>query len=162
MNRAGLQTVRAKLERLGIDHRNLTDTEVFHLNCVLCGWYVTPRARAGTAPITAQVWLAAALGTGGRYLAPETPDHPAELRDGGPTVDSVILMAIVQRHFLTEPEPAWDDDALADALGLDARDIARAQAVLDALELILRRARPPLGAHWWERVAVGRRQTGDR
>jgi hypothetical protein len=160
MNRASLRTVRAKLERLGIDHEDLTDIEVFHLNCVLCGWYVTPPARAGTPPITAQVWLAAALGTGGRYQAPETPGHPAELRDGGPTVDSVILMAIVQRHFLTVPEPAWDDDALAGALGLHARDIARAQAVLDALELIVRRARPPLGPRWWERVAVGRRHTG--
>jgi hypothetical protein len=158
MNRASLQTVRAKLERLGLDPQDLTDTEVFHLNCVLCGWYVTPPARAGTPPITAQVWLAAALGAGGRYQAPETPGHPAALRDGGPAIDSVILMAIVQRHFLAEPQPAWDDDALAGALGLDPCDVARAQAVLDAVESIVRRARPPLGPRWWERVAVGRRQ----
>jgi hypothetical protein len=162
MNRASLHAVRAQLARLGIDHGDLTDTEVFHLNCVISGWRVTPPARAGTAPITAQVWLAAALGAGGRYLAPETPGHPAELRDGGPAIDSVILMAIVQRHFLAEPEPAWDDDALAGALGLDPRDIARAQVALDAVEPMARRARPPLGAHWWERVAVGRRRTGGR
>ena len=162
MNRASLQTVRAQLARLGIDHRDLTDTEIFHLNCVISGWFVTPPTRVGTAPITAHVWLAAALGTGGRYQAPETPGHPAELRDGEPAVDSVILMALVQRHFLTAPEPAWDDDALAEALGLEARDFARAQAVLEAVEPMARRARAPLGPRWWERVAVGRRQVGGR
>jgi hypothetical protein len=161
MNPTSLRAVRSKLERLGIDHRDLTDLEVFHMNCALCGWHVTPRTRADAGPIAAHVWLAAALAGGGRYLAPDTPGHPAELRDGGPPVDSVVLMAIVQRHFLRAVEPAWDDDALAEALGLDAGDLARAQAVLDALQPMVRRAPPPLGAGWWERTAIApRRRAG--
>jgi hypothetical protein len=160
MNRSSLRAVRSKLEQLGIDHRDLTDLEVFHMNCALSGWHVTPRTRAGAGPITARVWLAAALVTGGRYLAPDTPGHPAELGDGGPPVDSVVLMAIVQRNFLKSRQPAWDDEALAEALGLDARDLTRAQAVLDALQPMIRRARAPLGTGWWERAEIARRQAG--
>jgi hypothetical protein len=160
MNRTSLHSVRAKLARLEIDDRDLTDTEVFHLNCVLCGWHVTPRTPANTAAISAHLWLAAALGAGGRYLSPETPGHPADLRDGGPLVDSVILMAVVQRHFLKVPEPAWDDDALAEALGLDARDIARTQAVLDAMQPMVPRGGPPLGPAWWTQEALGWPVTG--
>jgi hypothetical protein len=142
--------LRAELARREIDHRRLTDTEVFHLACALRGWYVTPRAKANTRAVNARVWLASALGTGGRYRPPETPGHPADLEDGGPLVDSVILMAVIQRHFLPAPEPAWDDRALGAALGLDGADLTRAQAVLDAMREIVPRARPPLGAGWWE------------
>jgi hypothetical protein len=42
---------RAALERVRIDHRNLTATEVFHLRCVLCGWHVAPRTPADRPPI---------------------------------------------------------------------------------------------------------------
>jgi hypothetical protein len=150
-----LPTLRASLERRLIDHQDLTGTEVLHLSCALSGWHVTPRTPANTRAIDSRVWLAAALATGGRYRAPETPGHPAELRDGGPLVDSVILMAVVQRHFVQVPEPGWDDDALAEALGLDARDIARAQEAFDAVQAVVRRGRPPLGPGWWERAALG-------
>ena len=141
--------LRAQLRCRGIDPRDLTDVEVFHLSCALRVWHVTPRTAANTRAIDARVWLAAALGTRGRYRAPDTPAHPADLRDGGPLVDSVVLMAVVQRHFLAVAAPAWDDAALAAALGLDRRDVARAQRVLDAMQAVVPRARPPLGPGWW-------------
>ena len=111
--------LRADLDRRGIDHGHLNDIEAFHLSCALRGWHVTPRTAAGSAPIDARVWLTAALSAGGRYAAPETPGHPADLRDGGAEIDSVILMAVVQRHFLPLPDHAWDDESLGDQLGLD-------------------------------------------
>ena len=145
--------LRADLERRDIDHARLTDTEVFHLACALRGWHVTPRTAANTGPIDARVWLAAALATGGRYRAPDTFGHPTELRDGGLLVDSTVLMAVVQRHFLDAPAPGWEDDALAAQLGLDAADVARAQRVLDDVAALVRRARPPLGPGWWTGVS---------
>ena len=148
--------LRAQLRCRGIDPSDLTDLEAFHLSCALRGWHVTPRTAAGTRAIDARVWLAAALGTGGRYHAPVTPAHPADLRDDGRLVDSVILMAVVQRHFLPAPEPAWDDVALGDALGLAPRDVTRAQVVLDAMQAVVPRARPPLGPRWWRRTPPAR------
>jgi hypothetical protein len=145
--------LRADLERVDIDHAPLADAEVFHLACALRGWHVTPRTAANTGPIDARVWLAAALATGGRYRAPDADGHPAELRDGGPLVDSIVLMAIVQRHFLYAPEPGWGDDALAASLGLEPGAVARAQLVLDDVSALVRRARAPLGPGWWTRFA---------
>jgi hypothetical protein len=149
---SNVSRLRTELAYREIDHAHLTDVEVFHLACALRGWHVTPRAEARTRAINARVWLAAALGARGRYRAPDTPGHPADLEDGGPLVDSVILMAVVQRHFLTAPERAWGDDALGEALGLDGADVTRAQAVLDAMQAVVPRARPPLGPGWWERA----------
>ena len=146
---------RARLERLDLEHSDLTDTEVFHLGSAVGGWSVTPRTPAGDPPISARVWLAAALSAAGRYQAPEAFGHPAGLRDGGPLVDSVILMAVIQRHFLREPQPSWDDDALGEQLGLDGRDVARAQVALDALHPVVPRGRPPLGPRWWEHAPRG-------
>jgi hypothetical protein len=146
--------LRADLERLEIDHAPLTDTEVFHLACALRGWHVTPRTAANTGPIDARVWLTAALATRGRYRAPDADGHPAELRDGGPLVDSIVLMAVVQRHFLDAAAPGWDDDALAAPLGLPAGDVARAQRVLDEVSSLVPRARAPLAPGWW--TAAGR------
>src|SRR4051794_2686463 len=79
-----IPSLRADLERRDIDHRPLSDTEVFHLACALRGWHVTPRTAANTGPIDARVWLAAALASGGRYPPPPArgpPPHPA---DAGP------------------------------------------------------------------------------
>jgi hypothetical protein len=148
-----LQHLRATVERRGLEHRHLTDVEVFHLACALRGWQVTPRTPAGGRPIDAAVWLAAALAAGGRYRAPDRTGHAAELRDGGSPVDSVILMAIVQRHVLAVPEDGWDDDALAEQLGLAAHDVTRAQAVLDDVRAVMRGADPPLGPWWWDRAS---------
>src|ERR1700754_1776751 len=158
---SGVQSItsphlRAQLRCRGLDPTDLTDLEVFHLSCALRGWHVTPRTAAGARAIDARVWLAAALSTGGRYHAPVTPGHPAEVGDGGPFVDSVILMAVVQRHFLAVAAPAWDDVALGRALGLEPQDIARAQAVLDAMQAVVPRARPPLGPGWWRRTPAAR------
>jgi hypothetical protein len=155
-----LPLLRAGLERRGIDHRDLTDLEVVHLDGVIRGWHVTPRTPVNTHAISAKVWLAAALGAGGRYRAPEAFGHPADLHDGGPLVDSVILMALVQRHFLATPGPAWDDEALGAQLGLDGRDVTRAQAVLDAMQAAVPRAQPPLGPGWWKRVPERELRTG--
>jgi len=150
--------LRADLDRRGIDHAALADTDVFHLACALRGWHVTPRTNANTGPIDARVWLAAALASGGRYRAPDADGHPADLRDGGPLVDSIVLMAVVQRHFLEAPAPGWDDDALAAPLGLDPAAVARAQRVLDDVAMLVPRAPAPLGAAWWD----GMSQRADR
>ena len=147
---------RAMLERLDIEHRGLSALEVFHLTCAITGWHVMPRTLRDGPPITAAVWLAAALGTGGRYQATEAPGHPADLRDGGPLVDSVVLMAVVQRHFLAVPQPGWSDEALGQQLGLDGLGVTRAQRVLDAMCAVVPRRRPPLGARWWERAPAAR------
>jgi hypothetical protein len=149
--------LRADLDRRRIDHEHLTDTEAFHLSCALRGWHVAPRTPAQARPIDARVWLAAALGTGGRYVAPERFGHPADLRDGGPLVDAVVLMAIVQRHFLPLPDHGWDDESLGDQLGLDAADVVRAQAALDEALALTGRVEPPLGAAWWTRAPSLRR-----
>src|SRR6185295_5476107 len=135
------------------DHAPLSDIEVFHLGCILRGWHVLPRTAPNTAAINATVWLAAALSTNGRYRAPDTPGHPADLGDGGPLVDPVILMAVVQRHFLAEPHAAWDDASLAEARGLDVDDVARTQAVLDRVLGLVARAQAPVGARWWAGAA---------
>src|SRR4051794_14407145 len=119
-------SARGHLESLGIDHRTLTQTDVVTLSYSLHGWQIVPATPAGAAPIVARVWLAAALNTRGRYCAPERFGHPAELEDGGPAIDSVILMALIQRPFLPEPSPAWDDASLATQLGLEAEDVQRA------------------------------------
>jgi hypothetical protein len=147
-----LTRLRADLERRAIDHLRLTDTEVFHLGSAIRGWHVMPRTARNTGPISARVWLASALAAGGRYRAPDAAGHPAELGDGGLLVDAVVLMAVVQRHFLPAPGPAWDDASLGEQLGLDRRDITRAQAVLDAVQDLVPRGRPPLGTHWWDPV----------
>ena len=147
---------RAVLERLGIEHRELSAIEVFHLTCAIGGWQVMPRTPRDGPPIIAEVWLAAALGTGGRYQAPAAAGHPADLRDGGPLVDSVVLMAVVQRHFLAVRQPGWSDEALGEQLGLDGLDVTRAQRVLDAMCAVVPRRRPPLGARWWERSPAAR------
>jgi hypothetical protein len=146
-------SARGHLEALGVDHAALTHADAVTLSYSLHGWQLLPATPADAAPIVARVWLFAALNTGGRYKAPERPGHAADLEDGGPLVDSIVLMAIVQRHFLREPAAGWEDAALAAALGLDPGDFARAQRVLDqAMTLPARNPRPaPLGVHWWER-----------
>jgi hypothetical protein len=148
--------LRSELERRQVDHRPLSDTEVFHLACALRGWHVTPRTAANTGPIDARVWLAAALASGGRYRPPDADGHPADLRDGGPLVDSIVLMAVVQRHLLDAPAPGWSDDALAVQLGVEPATVARVQLVLDDVSALVRRARPPLGPEWWTSVSPAR------
>jgi hypothetical protein len=148
--------LRADLERRDIDPGPLSDTEAFRLACALRGWHVTPRTAANTGPIDARVWLAAALASGGRYRAPDADGHPADLRDGGPLVDSIVLMAVVQRHLLDAPAPGWDDDALAAQLGVAPAAVARVQLVLDDVSALVRRALPPLGPGWWTSVSRAR------
>jgi hypothetical protein len=144
-------SARGHLESLGIEHSTLTHQDVVTLSYSLHGWQLLPSTPAGAPPIVARVWLFAALNARGRYQAPECPGHVCDLDDGGPLVDSIALMAIIQRHFLREAAPAWDDRSLAAQLGLDPNDLTRAQRVLDAvLTLPARNPRPaPLGYHWW-------------
>jgi hypothetical protein len=146
---------REHLASLGIDHAGLAHGDVVTMSYSLRGWHVVPSTPADAPPIVARVWLLAALNARGRYLAPERPGHLAELEDGGRAVDSIVLMAVLQRHFLSRPEPAWDDATLARDLRVDADDLTRAQRVLDAaLQLPLRASRPaPLGRHWWREHA---------
>jgi hypothetical protein len=143
--------VRGHLKELGIDHSALTHADALTMSYSLHGWQMLPATRADAPPIIARVWLLAALNTRGRYQAPERFGHPAELEDGGAPIDSVILMAVIQRHFLAERALDWDDPSLAEQLGLPVWEIARAQRVLDAVASLPLRARrePPLGRHWW-------------
>jgi hypothetical protein len=146
-------SARGHLERLGIDHAALTQQDAVTLSYSLHGWQLYPATPADAPPIVARVWLFAALNTRGGYQAPDCPGHPADLEDGGAPVDSVVLMALIQRHFLRERAPGWDDGTLASALGLERDALTRAQHVLDqVLALPARNPRPaPLGPRWWER-----------
>jgi hypothetical protein len=69
-------------------------------------------------------------------------------RDDGRMVDSIVLMAVVQRHFLRESQPGWGDEQLARDLGLNSEDVARAQSTLDR---VARATGHPavLRARWW-------------
>src|SRR4051794_39406420 len=144
-------SARRHLESLGIAHETLPQRELVTLSYTLHGWHVRPSTPSDAPPITARVWLLAGLQCNGEYMAPERFGHPADLEDGGPPVDSVVLMAVLQRHFLPRHAPGWDDASLAAQLGLHAAEIARAQLVLDhVLTLPLKQPRPaPLGAEWW-------------
>ena len=142
---------RGHLERMGIAHRNLSHDEAVTISYTLHGWHIAPRTPPGERPMNALAWLLAALHTQGRYAAPDIPGHPAELEDGAAPVDSVALMAVIQRHFLPTREPAWNDHAVAAQLGIDSAEITRAQGALDRAARLLRYPRPaPLGAHWWD------------
>ena len=144
-------SAREHLESLRIEHSALTHQDVVTLSYSLRGWPLLPTTPCGAPPIVARVWLFAAVNARGRYQAPERPDHRCDLDDGGPLVDSIVLMAIIQRHFLREAASAWDDHSLAAQLGLDREALTRAQRVLDTvLTLPARNPRPaPLGHHWW-------------
>lgn len=135
------------LDRRGIDHRDLSERDALHLGYVLTGFVLTGPATSG--PITASVWIASALIAGGRYVPPETPGHVADLGDGGPMVDSIALMAVIQRHLLNERRPGWADEELARDLNLDAEDIARTQNTLDRIAQATGHL-AVLGGRWWE------------
>jgi hypothetical protein len=144
---------RGHLERMGIVHDDLDQADVITISYTLHGWHLVPETPAGPRPIKARAWLLAALHTGGRYAAPETPGHPADLDDGDDHIDSVILMAVIQRHFLPVRQPAWEDAALAAQLGVESSDLGRAQAALERSARMLRYPRPaPLGIRWWQRL----------
>lgn len=134
--------IRRHLEQRGIPHTHLCDRDAVNLGFAANGYLVIPQIPASHAAIDAPVWLASALAAHGRYAAPEIDDHPAELDDGGSLVDAAVLMLIVQRHFLTCPQPGWSDDELAAEFDLDQRDFARAQRVLDSMLCVV----PPPGA----------------
>jgi hypothetical protein len=153
----GASMWRTHLKRIGIEQLALTDKDAQVLSLTISGWQVTPTTPAGSAPIAGRVWLAAALNARGRYRAPEISGHPALLDDGGRAIDSVILMAVVQRHFLRVAEPGWDDVALARQLGVKRHDIARAQVLVDDTVALMRRTAAPLGARWWEHHSEVRR-----
>jgi hypothetical protein len=140
-------SAREYLERLGIEHTGLSQADVITISYTLRGWQILPRTAADAPPIVARVWLLAALNTRGRYVAPARFGHPADVEDGGRPIDSIALMAVIQRHFLTNHAPAWHDAALADQLGLELDDMQRVQRA----RLPLRTPRlPPLGEHWWQ------------
>jgi hypothetical protein len=140
-------SARGFLDRRGIDHQDLSERDALHLGYVLTGFVLTVPAASG--PITASVWIASALTAGGRYVPPETPGHVADLRDGGPMVDSIVLMAVIQRHLLDEPRPGWADEELARDLNQNPEDIARTQHTLDRIAQAI--GHPSvLGGRWWE------------
>ena len=139
------------LDERGIEHRALSERDALHLAYVLAGFVLT--VPAGSGPITALVWIASALTAGGRYVAPELPGHGADLDDGGSMVDSIVLMAVVQRHLLDEPRPGWGDDELARDLSVNPEDIARAQDTLDRVAWATRHP-AALGVRWWERNVI--------
>src|SRR4051794_32630084 len=113
---------REHLAALGIDHDRLSPSDLVMMSYSLRGWQLVPVTPADAPPIVARAWLVATVNTRGRYNAPEKPGPPADLEDGGALVDSVVLMAVLQRHFLPRPEPDWDDATLASGLGLATDD----------------------------------------
>jgi hypothetical protein len=140
-------SARGFLDRRGIEHQDLSERDALHLGYVLTGFVLTVPATSG--PITASVWIASALTAGGRYVPPETPGHVADLRDGGPMVDSIVHMAVIQRYLLNEPRLGWGDEELARDLNLNPEDIARAQNTLDRIAQAT--GHPAgLGGRWWE------------
>jgi hypothetical protein len=157
---------RAQLDRYGVEHQALDDTDAASLYRALAGIRLVPSTPSDRPPIVARVWLAAALAAGGSYRAPERFAHPADLQDGQGLIDSVILMAIIQRHFSNTPELGWDDQWLAEQLGVTSENITRAQRVLeDALETLRRvltdpamqqRITPVLGERWWQALCEPR------
>ena len=63
-------------------------------------------------------------------------------------VDSIVLMAVIQRHLLNEPRPGWADAELARDLNLNPGDIARTQNALDRIAQAI--GHPGvLGGRWW-------------
>jgi len=154
---------RGHLERMGIAHDDLDQSDVMTISYTLHGWHVVPRTPAGPRPIKARAWLLAALHTGGRYAAPDTFGHPADLEDGEHHINSVILMAVIQRHFLPVREPAWGDAALAAQLGVETSEVGRAQAALERSAWMLRYPRPaPLGVRWWQQASRSTERPIDR
>ena len=149
-------SARGHLDQLGIDHETLTHADVVTLSYSLHGWRVEPtHARRRPGRSSRSVWLLAALNN--RWALPARRSgmgHVADLEDGGRPVDAVVLMAIVQRHFVPAPasdvgrQPRWRRQ-------LRPRTPRRPafERVLDEVGTYpLRNGRPaPLGARWWER-----------
>src|ERR1700722_244 len=133
------------LDRRGINHQDLSERDALHLGYVLTGFVLTVPATGG--PITASVWITSALTAGGHYVPPETPGHVTDLGDGGPMVDSIVLMAVIQRHLLNEPRPGWADEELARDLNLNPQDIARTQNTLDRITQAI--AHPAVHGNRW-------------
>lgn len=150
-------SARGYLERLGVEHSALSETDAITVCYTLRGWQVFPTTAADAPPIVARVWLLAALNTQGQYVAPIRQGHPADVEDGGTPIDSIALLAVIRRHFLATREAAWDDAALADQLGLDNDAIRRAQRALDDAARLPPgpRGLPPLGVHWWRSAEHG-------
>lgn len=140
-SRSPIAITRALLSTAGVDDETLSDSDAVHLACAINGVETLPETAAWDAPITAHVWLAAALTARGRYRAPEVDGHRADLGDHGPLVDSAALMLVIQRHCLPTPMPGWSDEELADAFHLPNDALARAEAALQrAIALV-----PPPG-----------------
>jgi hypothetical protein len=143
---------RKHLASLGIEHARLSHGDLVMMSYSLRGWHLVPVTPADAPPIVARAWLLATVNAWGRYTGPARPGHRADLEDGGALVDSIVLMAVLQRHFLPRAQFGWDDTTLAGDLGLDPDELSRTQAVLDAvLELALHAPRPaPNSRHWWQ------------
>jgi hypothetical protein len=139
---------RDALTRRGLPHAGLTDAEATTLLLVLHGFSYTPTA-ADERRIIATSWLISALRSDGRYRAQHLIDRPAYLDDAGDPVDCIALMAVIQRHLLTERRPGWDSKTLSDQLSAPLRDLDRTQRALDTVAVALKQP-ARLGDHWWD------------
>ena len=92
-------TARAQLRRLGIAVDNLTDKQAIALWADFLRRKIpAPPVPAGSPPVNARAWAAAALTAGG-FDAPEGRRQRADLGDGGPDVDFGVIGVLVMRHL---------------------------------------------------------------
>jgi hypothetical protein len=68
-------------------------------------------------------------------------------------VDSIVLMAVVQRHLLGDPRSGRGDEQLAGDLSLSPEEVVRAQVTLDHVAQAVG-CPAGLGARWWLRHAI--------
>lgn len=139
---------RAELARLGIPDAALTDEQAVSLwGGFLRERIPAPAINAGSPPVNAKVWAAAALTVGG-FVQPDDRRQRADLGDGGPDVDLGVVAMVVMRHMSGSRPPGWTDEALAAQVGDDPSNFDRAQRVVDqAAEDIGRPASPT--PRWW-------------
>jgi hypothetical protein len=139
---------RTQLKRLGIAVDNLTDEQAVALWAEFLRRQIpAPSIPAGSPPVNARAWAAAALTAGG-FVAPEDRRQRAHLDDGGPEVDLGVIGVLVMRHLSNSRPKGWTDEALAARFGDDPENFRRAQQVIDmAADDVGRPAKS--GARWW-------------
>jgi len=139
---------RAELARLGIPVSALTDQQAVTLwGAFLRERIPSPTVPAGSPPVNARAWMAAALAAGG-FVAPEDRRQRGDLDDGGADVDLGVVGTVVMRHMSRSRPSGWTDEALAAQLRDSSENFARAQSVLDEVATDVGRPASP-APRWW-------------
>jgi hypothetical protein len=139
---------RSGLERLGIPTQSISDEVAVHWwGQVLAERIPAPAVPAGSPPVSARAWMAAALTVGG-FRQPEDREQRARLDDGGPDVHMAVLGVLLMRHMSAGRPQGWTDEGLAARMPEPAEDFARAQRVLDEVAGEVGRLATPEPT-WW-------------